>query len=536
VAATLLASILILGPAAGASAQHHAPRSEKPPALLAGLGSHAHRIETSSAEAQSYFDQGLTLLYAFNRYEALRSFRKAAELDPKAPMPQWGISAALAPHVNMDLDGDVQIKESCQAAEKGMKLAANASDRERAYLKAAASRCPEYRPAAYIQAMRDVWKRYPDDLDAGTLYAESLMIPVRWKWWSQDGKPAEGVEEAVQVLEEVLRRNPGHPGANHFYIHAVEASAWPARAIPSAQRLMGAVPAAGHLVHMPAHVWLRIGDYELAGDINEHAAAADVEYMNATGVSTSAYAGYYVHNLHFVAYARSMEGRAADTLKAAAAISEAAAPFAQEMAMLVDAFVPAPIFAAIRFQRWEELLKMKQPDSKLLATTAVWHFGLALAYAVKGQRPQALEEQQAFQTARQKVPSDWIWLNNKAESILGLAALVLEARLSASDAAAVPHWQKAVALEDALIYDEPPPWFYPIRESLGGALLRSGAAEKAEAVFREGIERTPRNGRMLFGLIASLNAQKKTEAAALVQQEFESAWKKADVRLRVEDL
>jgi len=423
------------------------------------------------------------------------------------------------------------MKESCEAVRSGLALVNAAPERERAYLEAAARRCPEYRPQEYQQALRELVRRFPDDLDAATFYAESLMIPVRWRWWNSDGTPAEGTEEAIRVLESVMRRHPEHPGANHFYIHAVEMSPSPERAVPSAQRLMGIVPAAGHLVHMPGHIWLLLGEFELAAATNERAAEVDRQYMSATGVTASSYAGYYIHNLHFVAYARAMQGRMADAIRAADTLASTAGPFVQDMAMMVDAFVPARLFALLRFQRWDDILAEKPPDSRLLASTALWHFARAGALAAKGRRAEAVEERQKFASARKKAPADWMWLNNKASSILDVAGASLEARLAQSDAAAIPHWRRAVELQDKLAYEEPPPWFYPVRESLGAALLRSGNAAEAEAVFREGLRLGPRNGRMIFGLLESLKAQKKTAAADMVRKEFDAAWKRADTKL-----
>jgi tetratricopeptide (TPR) repeat protein len=504
--------------------------------LLPGLGTHTHPISTRSSEAQKFFDQGLTLLYGFNRYEALRSFRRAAELDPQALMPLWGAAMALGPHINMDLDGDVQMNQLCEEVRKGLALREGASSRERAYMDAVASRCPEVRPAEYRREMQALMQQYPDDLDAATLYAESLMVPTRWGWWKKDGSPAEGIEEAVQVLETVMRRYPDHPGANHFYIHAVEMSPTPERAIPSAQRLMGIVPAAGHLVHMPGHIWLLLGEYGLAADLNEHAAQRDAEYMQTTGVSASSYAGYYMHNLQFVAYGRAMQGRMEDAIRGAEALSGAAAPFIKDMPMMVEPFVSAAAFALLRFQRWDQVLAMDRPSSQLLTSTALWHFGRGIALSAKGKRQEAHLEKEAFEAAREKVPKDWIWLNNKAASLLQVASVVLDARMAVSDQASIPDWERAVALQDALSYDEPPPWFYPVRESLGGALLRSGQADRAEAVFREGLRRGPRNGRLLFGLMKSLEAQRKSDAARLVKAEFDAAWKQADVTLHLGNL
>jgi len=513
------------------------PGAEKPPLLLSGLGSHSHRISTQNPEAQKFFDQGLTLLFGFNRYEARRSFRRAAELDPGAAMPHWGVAMALGPHLNMDFDGDVDMAKSCEAVRDAQALIQNASERERVYVEAASVRCPEYRQEAYQKAMRALAERYPDDLDAATFHAESLLMPARWKWWTPDGTPAPGVEEALSILESVMRRELDHPGANHFYIHAVEMSPSPERAIPSAQRLMSAVPSAGHLVHMPGHIWLRIGQYELSAEVNVHAAALDEEYMQITGVPRGVYYGsYYVHNLHFIAYNRCMEGRMADSLASAQKISDAAAPLTQQMPMMVDAFGLWPMFARLRFGQWVQVLELKDPDAKLVASTAMWHFGRGMALAARGKREEALKERGAFESTRREVPHDWQWQLNDAAHVLNVASAVLEARLAENDAAALALWQKAVDAQDALSYDEPPSWFYPVRESQGGALLRTGHAREAEAAFREGLRRNPRDGRLLFGLMESLRAQGKTEAAGMVRIEFEEAWKKADVPLRVEDL
>jgi tetratricopeptide (TPR) repeat protein len=525
-------TLILFTVAVEALAQQHPTEGEKPVTLLAGLGVYHHDIRTTNTEAQKFFDQGLNLLYGFNRYEALRSFRKAAELDPDAALPYWGIAMTMAPHINMDLDGDVQMKESCEAIQTGLRLR-GAPEQERAYLEAAAARCPEDRPRAYQEAMHRLMERYPDDFDAATFYVESLMIPVRWRWWSHDGKPAEGMEEAVRVLEATMRRNPLHPGANHFYIHLVESSPSPERAIASAQRLMGLVPSAGHLVHMPGHIWMVLGDFELVASTNERAAQVDREYMQQTGVVASSYAGYYVHNLHFIAVGRSMQGRMGDSLRSADTLGSAVAPYVDMMAMMVDAFAPWPYFARLRFNRWDDILRLEKPDARLLATTALWHYARSIALVSKGQRPEALAERKEFEAARAKVPADWIWLNNKASQLLNVAAACLDAKLAANERAAVPSWRRAIEFQDQFIYDEPPGWYYPVRESLGAALLRSGQAAEAEAVFRDGVARSPRNGRMLFGLMESLKAQNKTAAATLVQREYEDAWKRADYDLSV---
>jgi len=510
------------------------PSGEKPVELLKGMGAWRHPIATQNPAAQKYFDQALALAYGFNRYEALRSFRKVTELDSQAIMGYWGMAMAQGPYINMDGDGSYDLKGACAAIEAGRKVA-GAPAREREYLDAVATWCPEYRPAAYIEAMRVLSERYPDDLDALTIYADSLMIPTRWHWYGADGTPAAGVSAAERALEQVLRRWPQHPGANHYYIHAVESSPTPERAIPSAQRLMGIVPGAGHMVHMPGHIWLATGDWETAASVNERAAAVDREYFAVTNVTGGTYTAYYLHNLDFIRYARSMQGRKADALRAAEALEAANAAMTQAMPGMADAVYPVVLFTHLRFQDWNYLMRLPKPDAKRKVGVVFWHYSRAMALAARNEGAAAAREKEAFEGARSAVWVDQPWGQNKAGEMLALASETLAARLAAPREA-VAHWQRAVAMQDALTYDEPPAWYYPLRESLGAALLRSGQANEAERVFREGVKRSPRNGRMLFGLLESLKAQNKNEAADAVRREFDASWAKADVALRVEDL
>ena len=506
---------------------------EKPVALYSGTGIWKHPIQTSSPEAQKFFDQGLSLMFGFNRYEARRSFRKAAELDPRAPMPQWGIAMSTGPYINMDGEPTYDMKTSCAAVDAGLKLEIS-SPRERAYLQAAAARCPEYKdPDAYIAAMRTLSERWPDDLDAVTLYAESLMLPVRWHWYDAGGSPATGTLAAERALESVLRRWPDHPGANHLYIHAVESSPTPERGIPSAQRLMGLTPGEGHMVHMPGHIWLVLGDWEMAATVNERAAEVDRQYFATTGVTEGSYPMYYVHNLHFIAYARTMQGCRTDALKATADLAAALSPMAEAMPEMADAFIPVPWFNLLRFNEWDTILKLPQPKPQQKVAAAFWHYGRAIAFAAKSDKAKAASERTAFEAARKEVPAEAAWGQNPVAPVLSIASEILAARIAGD---AVVHLQRAVELQDALVYDEPPAWYYPIRESLGTALLRAGKPAEAEAIFREGARRSPRNGRMLFGLMESLRAQQKTEQAEWVRKEYEAAWSKADIRLSLDTM
>ena len=522
-------------------AQHqHEPAKKQRATLLPGMGRHHHPISARVAEAQKFFDEGLTLLFAFNHEEAIRSFERAAALDPSAAMPCWGIALALGPNINMDVDPAGE-KRAFEAARKALSMAAGAPENERAYIEALSKRYSgdpkaDLKKLAvdYKNAMGDVMKRYPDDLDAATLYAESMMDLRPWQLWTPDGKPAEGTVEIVRVLESVLRRDPLHIGANHYYIHTVEASPTPERALPSAERLAGGlVPAAGHLVHMPAHIFLQTGDYEAAAKANERGAEVDRNYIRSTGATGVYPLMYYSHNLHFLAFARMAQGRFEEAKKAADQVAANVAPALKEMPML-EGFSPTPVFVLLRFHRWAEVLKLPAPDPKLTISRTVWHYSRGVAFAASGDAKSAAAEQGAFGEARKRIPADAILSLNSAENVFKVADAVLAAGIAAAGGdshAAIEHWKKAVEAQDALAYDEPPGWYYPVRESLGAALLKSGQAAEAEAVFRADLKRNPRNGRSLFGLLESLKAQKKTVNAQWVQSEFDSAWKSSPLRL-----
>ncbi len=538
---------VLLAAASPGLAQAPAP-PPKPAVILPGLAPLHHPIATSSAEAQRFFDQGLSLVYAFNHEEAIRSFERASELDPKAPMPLWGIALALGPNINDPTSDADRLKRARQLLDQAIVLAAEApepSESERDYLTALGKRYsadPQADRAQlardYNAAMRELSKKYRDDLDAAVLFAESGMDLRPWRLWNGDGTPADGTLEIVATLEEVLKRDPQHSGANHYYIHAVEASPDPRRALPSAQVLTTLAPGAGHLVHMPSHIQMRTGSFGAAARSNALAAEADREYIRQTGAQGMYTAMYYNHNLHFLASAWSMAGNWAEAKKASDQLGASVTPLLAEMPM-VEAFLTMPAFVNLRFQRWSEVVRQPDPGSKLPILKAIWHYGRVLALVSTRDARRAEAEKKLFEAARARVPADAFYGNNSPKDVLELAAAVLDARLawlSGDRAGSVEIWRKAVALEDALFYDEPPPWYYPVRESLGAALVRLGRADEAEKVFREDLARNPRNGRSLFGLSESLKAQKKAADQAWVEREFASAWKDADIRLKIEDL
>jgi tetratricopeptide (TPR) repeat protein len=539
---------LVLAWALCVGADPHDPAGEQKPAvLMEGLGKHHHPVATKNAEAQRFFDQGLTLMYAFNHDEAARSFRRAAELDPRLAMAWWGVALALGPNYNLPAVDAEQAKAAFTALRKALELADGAPEHERAYIRALAQRFSENPKAdgkhllqAYAKAMRALAERYPDDLDAATLFAESAMNLRPWKLWAPDGTPAEGTEEIVRVLEGVLRRAPDHSGANHYYIHAVEASLHPERALPSAARLGTLVPAAGHLVHMPAHIYMRVGDLEAAARANENAIVADRAYLKRSGARGVYPMMYYSHNIHFLAIARAGQGRYADAKKAADDLVAHVGPHVKDMPML-EGFLPTPTVVLVRFRRWDEVLASPRPDAKLVITTALWHFARGSAYATRGQPDDADRELAAFVMARDAVPADAMYGDrNKVHDVLRVGEDVLAARIALARKdrkSAVELLRKAVQAEDALQYGEPSDWVLPVRETLGGVLLQSGEAAEAEKVFRADLERNRRNGRSLFGLAESLKAQKQDYAARLVQLEFERAWERADSpHLEVEGL
>ena len=540
----LIALIFSLSFCTVAFAQHHGTQQdarEQPAPFMRGMGSHHHPVSTTNIDAQRFFNQGLSFVFAFNHEEAIRSFKRAAELDPKLAMAHWGIALALGPNINLDVDPERE-KAAHEAVQKALALAAGTSENERAYIEALARRYSidpqvDLKKLAvdYKNAMGDLVKRYPDDLDAATLYAESAMNLRPWKFWTADGKPAEGTEEIVATLESVLRRDPNHIGAIHYYIHAVEASPNPERALAYAPQLPTLVPAAGHLVHMPAHIYARTGDHQAAALSNKYAARVDEAYMKAHGAGGFYPAMYYSHNLHFLAIAESMSGRSAEALAAAGRLEAHVSPHVKAMPMLEGFMIVSPLLL-VRYNRWDDIVKYAGPDKSMVGTTAVWHFARGMAFDAKGRTKEAAAELDAMIAAGKLVPADAAFGLNSANHVLQIAEKVLAARLAhrSDRKQAISLLRSAVELEDSLAYDEPQAWFLPVREALGAALLRGGDYTGAEQVFRADLEKNRRNGRSLFGLMEALKAQKKTHQAMLVKQQFDAAWKNADTKLTID--
>jgi tetratricopeptide (TPR) repeat protein len=534
-------TLVLMGCQREASPPHsHEPAEGKVP-LFDDLGTYTHPVTTTVPLAQRYFDQGLRLAYGFNHDEAKRAFEEAARLDPKCAMAWWGVALVLGPNINLPTDPAREM-EAMEAVGKAKALAGGASDVERGYIDAIAKRYSTdtrmertAKDQGYADAMRDLAKRYPNDLDAATLFAEALMDLHPWDLWTLDGKPKWDVEEIVSTLEGVLKTNPKHPGANHLYIHAVEASPSPERALSSAERFTsGLVPGAGHLVHMPAHVYMRTGRYADAVEANARAAALDKSYIAKEKVQGVYPMIYYNHNLQFLAAAAAMDGRSETAIRTARElVGEVHVEMVKEMPM-VEMVVPTSLWMMTRFGKWDEILADPAPHAALSYTTGMWHYARGMALTRKGKPEEAAKELEQLRGIAGKLPPDLMMNLNSAVSLLAIASDVLAGEMAAArgrHVKAVDLLEKAIRGEDALRYDEPPAWYYPVRQSLGAVLLAAKRTSDAEAVYREDLRRNPENGWSLFGLVQCLEARGAKDEAAATRRRFEAAWSRADVKL-----
>lgn len=539
----IVVTTLLFGLVACSAQRHDMGHGGAAPAdrtvLYDSLGSYSYRITTASPEAQRWFDQGLRLVYAFNHHEAQKAFREAARLDPGCAMCYWGIALTEGSNYNSPTDADRE-KKALAAVQEAARLAAGASPRERALIQAIAKRHgPGAERAAldraYADAMREVAREFPDDLEAATFFADAMMNLRPWSLWTIDGKPVPGTEELVQTLERVLARNPDHPGAIHLYIHAVEASRDPGRAEKAADRLARLIPGAGHLVHMPSHIYWRVGRYADAVAANAAAVQADQRYFTTASPSPIYRGLYYPHNLDFIWQSAAMRGRGADTLRAARAFADAAPPeMIKEMPDMETAPV-APLVSLVRFGRWDEVLRYPAPPAGWLYTRGVWHYARGVAFNAKGQAAEARKELGELESLMQAVPAErTIAFFFRARNMLQLAANVLAGELAAKGgdmATAERLLRAAVAEQDTHWFTEPPPWYFPVRQALGAVLLQAGRAREAEQVYREDLARNPGNGWSLFGLGQSLRAQGNVAEASRTEESFRKAWAGADVQL-----
>jgi tetratricopeptide (TPR) repeat protein len=538
--------ILLAGTVAHAQHGHgsHGGAEKKPPIWLdGGLGSVDHPVTTKNAEAQKFFNQGLAYLYAFNHAEGINSFRHAAELDPEMAMAYWGIALGLGSNYNVTAD-EAQLTDAYANLRKAIELSARSSQADRDFIAALSKRYAkdpktdrQKLAADYKQAMSELAKKYPDDLDAATLYAESMMNLRPWQLWSLDGKPAEGTLEIMAVLEGVMRRSPKHTGANHYYIHAVEASPNPEKGMGAAKRLEGLAPSAGHLVHMPSHIYLRTGDFADAVKSNEDAIVADRDYIQKSGAAGVYPMMYYNHNIHMLAASHAGNGNYAGAVKAARELEANVGPNVKLMPML-EMFMPYTLVTLTRFHKWDEVTKYPQPAAELKITNAIWRAARGLAMSDTGKNLEAEKELAGLREVLKTIPADAGFGNSSAHGVLKVAEELLtgEIALARGDKTGIDALRRAAAAEDLVNYNEPPDWHLPTREWLGRALLRQGNFAEAETVYRQEIEKNPRNGRALFGLAEALRKQGKESSAALVDREFREAWANSDTKLTVEDL
>ena len=523
------------------------PAAAKPvPAvpLYKNLGAHSRKISANSPQTQQYFDQGLILIYAFNHDEAIKMFKEAIRLDPTCAMCYWGIAYALGPNINAYM-ADAAVPEAFAAAHKAHELASNASPAERDLIAALTQRYGSEpvkdRTAldkAYADAMRGIAKKYPDDADVNTLFAEALMDLMPWNFWTKDGKPTDYTEEILATLEGVMKRTPDHPGANHYYIHATEASFNPERAIPSADRLLTLVPDAGHLVHMPAHVYWRVGRYHDAADINKHAIHVDEggNFKPDQRGNNWYSVGYYPHNIHFLHAATSMEGRSADALAAARKLVADIPHSVYEESPFMQDLATMPLLTLVRFGKWKDILSESQPPADLPYVMGIWHYAQGMAMLRTGKLDDADKALAQVNALAQNKDLQALGLSTFATAgqLLSIAGNILEGELAGARGNTqhqIEHLETAARLQDELPYIEPPSWNAPVRHMLGAALLEANRAADAEAVYRVDLRQYPRNGWSLFGLAQSLKAQGKDKDAAEMQKQFEVAWQYADVKL-----
>jgi len=515
--------------------------------LFEGMGDHHHPITTQDPWAQKYFDQGLVIDFAFNHAESVRSFKAAQTLDPDCAMCYWGEALALGPNINVTSNGKAVMDEASQKAayaaiQKAVQLKANATQQEQDYIDALATRysaditaAREPQDMAYADAMRALHQKYPEDDDAASLFAEALMTTMPWDYWLDPDNPKPHTEEVIAALETVLARSPDHPMALHLYLHAVEASSQPERAEAAADMLADLVPGAGHLVHMPSHIFWRVGRYHDASKANERAAAVDEAYIAQCNAQGFYPAMYYPHNIHFLWAAASMEGRSAVAIEAANRVAANVQLEVINEFPMVEFFHTIPLLALTQFGRWDEILQQPQPAAELDYSNAIWHYVRATAFAAKGDLAAAQAEYAALQPLRdsEKV----LYLDGvmyPASQLLTIADELIQGDLAMAAGdhdTAITHYTRAVEEQDTLPYTEPPFWYYPNRQSLGKALLAAGKPAEAEAVYRRDLEIYPHNGWSIFGLMQSLKAQGKNEEAAAQEEMFSHAWSQADVEL-----
>ncbi|MEK6805356.1 MAG: hypothetical protein AABY95_01750 [Pseudomonadota bacterium] len=514
--------------------------------LLDGLGTYHRAINTSQAEAQRWFDQGLNLSYGFNHDAAERSFLKATELDPDCAMCWWGTALVLGPHVNATMD-PANNSKAWTRMQKALSLAGAANERERAYIQALSARYSEKPPQdrkpldqAYAKSMQGLMKQFPDDLDAATLYSEALMDLQPWNYYDAQRNPMGGTSEFIAVLESVMKRNPDHSGALHLYIHAVEASGDPDRGVAAADRLRELIPGSGHLVHMPAHIYTRVGRYHDAVVANQKAIEADNAYLAICSPKPGPYPLAYVpHNHHFLWWASSMEGASKQALAAAAETAKRAWQpdliRLPDFAFLQDFWI-TPLKAKVQLGLWDEILAIPKPAADLPYALAIWHFAQGMAATRQAHLDQAQKHLNELAKAAADPAMEKLFVGpqHPLSGTLKVAERVLTGELSAARKdykAAITALEQGAVLEDGLAYFEPPLWHQPVRQNLGAVLLMAGKSPEAEKIYREDLQQNRNNGWSLYGLAQSLRAQGKENEAVKAEARFRDAWQHSDFQI-----
>lgn len=517
--------------------------AQEPVKLLDNLGDYHYPISTKSKLAQKYFEQGLILAYGFNHAEATRAFQAGIKLDPDCAMCHWGLAYVKGPNINAPMT-DEQVTEAWQALQQAIAVSKQAPKKEQAYIQALAQRYRakplEDRSAldlAYAQGMQQIVQNYPDDLDAATLYAEAVMDTMPWDYWQDNGELKPEAEPVVATLESVLKVNPQHPGANHLYIHVTEKER-PQLAVQAADNLRDLVPAAGHLVHMPSHIYIRVGRYQDAVIANQKAIVADQQYLASPHPQSIYTIAYVPHNHHFLWFAALMSGQSQIALEAAQQTAAVDANLLRDpdFAGALQHFSVIPLYTQVRFGQWTEILKTPAPETDLKYPTGVWHYARGMAFAAQGQQAEASQELAKLQALTQELDLAElkIWGFNSTADVLKIASEVLTgsiAKLNQDYSAAITHLQQAIALEDSLVYTEPPDWYSPTRNLLGEILLEANRPEEAEQAFRADLTIYPDNGWSLHGLFESLEQQNKQAEAETVKRQYEQAWQYADIVL-----
>jgi tetratricopeptide (TPR) repeat protein len=509
--------------------------------LYDNLGSYHMAITARSPVAQKYFDQGLRLTYGFNHDEAIKSYTEGTRADSTCAMCWWGIAYALGPNINVPMDTGA-VRPAWAALQQAVKFAPGVSPREQAYIKAlqarygaepVANRAPL--DSAWASAIGQVSRRYPKDDDAATLHAEALMDLRPWHYWTNAGKAlAPSTLEQVAILERVTKRNPDHPGACHFYIHAIEASNFAERAVPCAERLGSLMPGAGHLVHMPTHIYMRLGRWEEAVEHNAMAVHVDQQYLDARHPTGVYPLGYVPHNYHVMWEALEMTGRSGEALAAARTIAEKVPVDVVRMIPPFEYYSPVVLFTLARFSRWDKILVEPAPPEDLRYTTGIWYYTRGLAFAAKGQLDSATAARDSVSAIAERIPPEQTANLNSSRALLQVGERSLSAELVARQGhtdEAVRIFREGIAIEDELIYDEPTAWPLPLRQQLGAMLLAARRNKDAEQAFRQDLVRYPNNGWSLHGLAEALSAQGRTREADAVAAKFRQVWAKSDVKL-----